>query len=103
MLLDPDDTVARTAWRAAVLAPDAERPALAGPSTQLGRGDRSVQQSLSGALATLGIDAAAALERAHGHPDPLVRVHAIATERIIADPDEGFDSAMFEAERIVVL
>lgn len=104
VLHDPDDSVARTAWRAAaVLAPDAERPALARElATQLGRGDRSVQQSLSRALATLGVDSAAALEDARAHPDPQVRIHAIATERIIDDPDEAFDSAMFEAERIAL-
>ena len=49
MLGDPDDGIARTAWRTAVvLVPEGEKAPLAEDLTrQLGRGDRSVQLSLS--------------------------------------------------------
>ena len=56
MLGDPDDGIARTAWRTAVvLVPEDEKASLAEELTrQLGRGDRSVQLSLSRALIDLG-------------------------------------------------
>lgn len=105
VLRDPDDEVARTAWRAAVaLVPDEQRVALAAQlATQLGRGGRDVQLSLSRALADLGDAATPALTDARAHANPDVRAHAIATERLADDPDEGFDSAIFEAKRIVAL
>jgi HEAT repeat protein len=115
LLRDPDDSVARPAWRAAVLLVPADgRQLLAAKlATQLGRGDRDVQLSLSRALATLEDAAADALAEAaagsgsgesggSGAGALGVRIHAIATARMIDDPDEGFDSAIFEAERIVV-
>ncbi len=79
LLRDPDDEVARSAWRAAVvLAPEEERKALADKlSTQFGRGDRKVQLSLRQALAALGA----------------------AT----ANPDEGLEEAIFEAKKIAAL
>jgi len=105
LLRDPHDEVARSAWRAAViLVPDDGRTALAHAlASQLGRGDRSLQLSLSRALAELGDAAEPALWDARSHANPLVRTHAIATERLLADPDEAFDSAIFEAKRIVAL
>lgn len=105
LLTSPDDEVARTAWRAAViLAPDDSRPALAATlAAQLGRGGREVQLSLSRALATLGAAADQALTDARSQPNPEVRAHALATQRQILDPDEGFDSAIYEAKRIVAL
>ena len=104
-LRDPDDEVARSAWRAAVvLVPDAEKIQLAEElSSQLGRGNRDVQLSLSRAIAVLGDASASALGASANDPRAEVRAHALATERLIADPDEGFDSAMFEARRIVAL
>ena len=56
MLRDPDCEVARTAWRsAAALVPDDARRALAVElAGQLGRGDRSLQRSLSRSLIELG-------------------------------------------------
>lgn len=56
LLSDPDDEVARSAWRAAVvLVPESERLALASMlATQLGRGSREMQLSLSRALVSLG-------------------------------------------------
>jgi HEAT repeat protein len=103
LLRDADDSVARTAWRAAsLLVPADGRGRLAEVlATQLGRGNRDVQLSLSHALIELG-DAAAATLDAAGHRDDLgMRMHAIATARLLDDPDEGFDAAMFEAERII--
>ncbi len=102
LLTDPDDEVARTAWRAAVvLAPDDRRAWVAGVlATQLARGGRDVQLSLSRSLAALGTAAEQALTDARAHPDRNVRAHAIATQRQIIDPDEGFDAALYEARRI---
>jgi len=101
LLRDEHDDVARTAWRAAVmLAPLEERPALAATlATQFARGEREVRSSLTRAFFELGDAAAPALEQARSHPDLEVRVHALATQRIIDDPDEGFESAMWEARR----
>ncbi|MEU9174686.1 HEAT repeat domain-containing protein [Streptomyces sp. NPDC048420] len=36
-------------------------------------------------------------------PDPRVRAHALATERMLRDPDEGFGFAIEEAKRVVAL
>ncbi len=56
LLTDPDDEVARTAWRTAVLlAPEAEAAELAEVLvSQLGRGGRETRLSLSRALIGLG-------------------------------------------------
>lgn len=56
LLTDADDEVARSAWRAAVvLVPEGQEPALATVlATQLGRGGRETQLSLSQALVALG-------------------------------------------------
>ncbi|MEU8383323.1 HEAT repeat domain-containing protein [Streptosporangium sp. NPDC048865] len=105
LLSDPDDEVARSAWRAAVvLVPEGEEAGLAGVlSTQLGRGGRETQLSLSRALAALGEVILPALRAAATHPDPRVRAHAIATERLSRDPDTGFEFAIEEAKRVVAL
>ncbi|MEU4117137.1 HEAT repeat domain-containing protein [Kitasatospora sp. NPDC028055] len=105
LLSDPDEEVARSAWRAAVvLAPEDERPALAvGLATQFGRGGREAQLSLSRALVALGEAAAPVLTAATADPDPRVRAHALATEALRRDPDAGFESAIEEAKRIAVL
>nr|WP_240686743.1 HEAT repeat domain-containing protein [Amycolatopsis suaedae] len=99
LLHDPDDEVARSAWRAAVvLVPDEERATLAADlAAQLGRGDRSVRLSLSRALVALGDVIEPALDAAG--QDPAVRAHADATRRLLRDPDAGFD----EGKRIVAL
>ena len=101
VLRDPDDEVARAAWRAGVvLVPEGEERELARAlALQLGRGDRGVQLSLSRALAALGEAAEEALAVASTHRDEKVRVHADATERVMRDPDESFDAAVFEAQR----
>lgn len=105
LLSDADDEVARTAWRTAVvLVPEGEGPALAAVlATQLGRGGRETQLSLSRALAELGEAAAPALDTAATATEPGVRTHAIATQRLLLDPDAGFESAVEEAKRVVAL
>jgi HEAT repeat protein len=105
LLHDAEDEVARTAWRAAAaLVPAEETAALAETiSTQFGRGDRATQRSLSRALAALGDAATAVIERGKLHRDAGVRTHADATERLIKDPDVGFDVAIAAAQRTVAL
>ncbi|MGY0058824.1 HEAT repeat domain-containing protein [Streptomyces sp. LZ34] len=105
LLSDADDEVARSAWRAAVvLVPEGEEPELAAVlSTQLGRGERETQLSLSRALIALGEVVLPTLRAAMTHPAPRVRAHAIATERLLRDPDAGFEFAIEEAKRVVAL
>ncbi|MFF9473662.1 HEAT repeat domain-containing protein [Streptomyces roseolus] len=104
-LTDPDDDVARAAWRTAVLlVPDGEEAALATAlATQLGRGGQETQLSLSRALIGLGDVILPVLDTAATAPDPLVRAHALATRRILSDPDTGFAYAIEEAKRVVAL
>ncbi|MFD4262872.1 HEAT repeat domain-containing protein [Streptomyces sp. NPDC058534] len=105
LLSDAHDEVARSAWRAAVvLVPEGEEPALAaGLVTQLGRGGRETQLSLSRALVALGEAIVPALRAVTTAADPLVRAHALATERLLRDPDTGFGFAIEEAKRVVAL
>ncbi|MET9669293.1 HEAT repeat domain-containing protein [Streptomyces sp. NPDC006475] len=105
LLTDADDEVARSAWRAAIaLVPEGEGPALAEVlATQLGRGERETQLSLSRAMIALGETAEPALRTAMMDADPHVRQHAIATERLLRNPDAGFEFAIEEAKRIVAL
>ncbi|MBE1593577.1 HEAT repeat domain-containing protein [Nonomuraea angiospora] len=105
LLRDADDEVARSAWRAAVvLVPDGEVPELAAVlSTQLGRGGREMWLSLSRALVALGEVIVPALRAAMTDPDPRVRAHAIATEKLLRDPDAGVAFAIEEAKRVVAL
>ncbi|WP_406340420.1 HEAT repeat domain-containing protein [Streptomyces sp. NBC_00648] len=105
LLSDADDEVARSAWRAAVvLVPEGEESALAAVlATQLGRGERETQLSLSRALVALGEVMVPALRAATTGPDPRVRAHALATQRLLHDPDAGFEFAIEEAKRVVAL
>lgn len=105
LLRDADDEVARSAWRAAVvLVPDGEKERLASElATQLGRGDREVRLSLSRALVALGDAIEPVLRTAAAAEDPAVRAHARATERLLHDPDAGFDLAVDAARRVVAL
>lgn len=105
LLTDADHEVARSAWRAAVvLVPEGEESELARVlATQLGRGDSATQLSLSQALIALGEVIMPTLHTAMTDPDPRVRQHAIATERLLRDPDAGFEFAIEEARRIVAL
>ncbi|MEU1682427.1 HEAT repeat domain-containing protein [Micromonospora zamorensis] len=105
LLTDPDDEVARSAWRAAVvLVPPGEETELAGVlATQLGRGTRDTRLSLSRALVALGAVTMPILRAAMTDLDPHVRAHAIATERLTRDPDAGVEFAIEEAKRVVAL
>ncbi|WP_217422765.1 HEAT repeat domain-containing protein [Streptomyces sp. 8P21H-1] len=105
VLSDADDEVARSAWRTAVvLVPEGGEPTLAAAlATQFGRGGRETQLSLSRALVALGEVIAPALRAATTDTDPRVRAHALATRRLLRDPDAGFDLAIEEAKRVVAL
>jgi HEAT repeat protein len=105
MLRDPDDEVARTAWRVAVLLvpEDAKKDLVDELVPQLGRGDRGVRLSLSRALADLGDVIKPALEKAAESPDPAVAAHARATELLRQNPETAFDAAVEEAKRVVTL
>jgi len=105
VLTDPDDEVARSAWRAAVvLVPEGQEPELADVlATQLGRGGRETQRSLGRALVALGEVVVPVLRAAAADHDPGVRRHAIATEWLLRDPDAAFEPAIEEAKRIVAL
>ncbi|GAA5082313.1 HEAT repeat protein [Thermocatellispora tengchongensis] len=105
LLTDADDEVARSAWRAAVvLVPEGEEPELAGVlATQFGRGELETRLSLSRALIALGEVIMPILRAAMTDSDPRVRQHAIATERLLRDPDAGFEFAIEEAKRVVAL
>ncbi|MFF2745298.1 HEAT repeat domain-containing protein [Kitasatospora sp. NPDC058048] len=105
LLADTDEEVARSAWRAAVvLVPEGgERELAVVLAAQLGRGGRETQLSLSRALIALGEAMLPALDAAAADPDPGVRAHALATERLWRDPDAGFEFAIEEAKRTAVL
>jgi HEAT repeat protein len=104
LLHDPDDDVARSAWRAAViLVPFGQKKALADElAAQLGRGNREVQLSLSLALVALGEESVEPILKkamASGHPG--IVAHASATERLMRDPDSGFQLAVDQVKRIL--
>jgi HEAT repeat protein len=105
LLTDADDEVARTAWRtAANLVPAGSEQWLAETlSTQWARGDRDVRLSLSQAFIMLDAAATPLIERAAASDDEHVRLHALATQRLIDDPDLGFDGAVAEAKRVHTL
>ncbi|KAB1985822.1 HEAT repeat domain-containing protein [Streptomyces triticiradicis] len=105
LLSDSEDEVARSAWRAAVvLVPAGEEAVLAAELvTLLGRGGRETQLSLSQALVALGEVIVPVLLAATTSLDPRVRTHALATQRLLHDPDAGFELAIEEAKRVAVL
>lgn len=105
LLHDPDDEVARTAWRAAVaLVPDGRRAALATDlMRQLGRGDSNTQRSLSRSLVALGDVVLPLLAEAAASGSADVRAHVSATERLLQDPDSDFPAALEEAKRAAIL
>lgn len=91
-LHDPDDEVARTAWRASAgLAPYSEWEALANQLKQeFGRGELDVQRSLARALVELGDAGEAVAHASLVAGSSRVRIHAAATLRLINDPDATF-------------
>jgi HEAT repeat protein len=105
LLQDADDEVARAAWRTATgFVPDGEANGLAEIlATQFNRGGRDVQKSLSRAFAVLGEVALPVVERMKSSRDPGVRQHAIATEWLMQHPEKGYETAIAEAQRIMVL
>ncbi|WP_432181276.1 HEAT repeat domain-containing protein [Streptomyces sp. NBC_00063] len=105
LLSDADAKVARSAWRAAVvLVPEGEEPSLATDlAAQLGRGEQETQLSLSQALVALGEVIVPVLHAATTADDPGVRAHALATQRLLRDPDAGFEVAIEQAKRAVAL
>lgn len=102
LLEDEEDQVARAAWRTAAGAvPEAEATALSERlAGQFGRGDRDLQHSLTRAFAMIGDPATEAAERAaaSGTVEREVRAHALATVRILHDPELDFDEAMQDAQ-----
>lgn len=97
LLRDPDDEVAQAAWRAAVsMVPPGEKMHLAEVlGSQLGRGGREVQLSLSNALVALGeVAAEAAIRKRIASTDRNTQIHALATQKLLADPDAGFQYAV---------
>ena len=78
LLLDPEDSVASTAWRAAsVLVPDGEKDALVKVLiTQLGRGDSDTQFALTRFLCAIGEAIVEPLKQAAGSANEEVRVQA---------------------------
>jgi HEAT repeat protein len=104
---DPDDAVARAAWRASVaLVPDDEGPELARAlARQLGRRNAETRLSLSRALIALGDEVvgpvlSSVAERTRSEQ---VRAHAVETERLLRDPDAASESAVLRARREVAL
>jgi hypothetical protein len=47
----------------------------------------------------LGDAAIPMLQARSSHRDIDIRIHAVATERLIRDPEEGFEAAVAEAKR----
>lgn len=77
-LVDIEDSVASTAWRAAsVLVPEEEKPALVAILvTQLGRGDSDTQFGLTRFLCAIGEAIVGPLTEAAKSPDEEIRVQA---------------------------
>lgn len=90
-LHDPDDEVARAAWRtAAGLVPEEQRSRLAEElASELGRGGLEVMRSLSRAFVELGETATPALEAA-ATGEGIAARHAGATLRLLGDPGSTF-------------
>lgn len=104
-LTDPDDDVARAAWRtaAAVVPAGSERSLADTLATQWGRGDHEVRLSLSRAFAVLGEPAGAVVDQAIGADHERIRRHALDTRQLIDHPDRGVESAVEHAKRIRAL
>lgn len=106
MLDDEDPEVMRTAWYTSVaLVPERQRKWLAEKlATRLGQGDEETQLSLSRALLGLGPELSmCVLENAVRGADKKAREHALATERLLRDPNLGFASSIKAARKQVAL
>ena len=105
LLHDPDDDVARSAWRASVvLVPTDEIDSLAAElAIELGRGDRETRRSLSRALVALDDPVRPFLAAARSSPTDGVREHAVVTEHLLDDPDSDFAAAVDQARRVLSL
>ena len=105
LLHDSDDEVARSAWRAAVaLVPTGSEEALARElARELGRGGQDLQRSLSRALVALGEVSAPPLAAAAATGSIATRAHAMATQRLLEDPESGFIPLLEEAKRAAIL
>ena len=106
MLDDEDGGVVRTAWYTAVaLVPESQCEWLSEKlATQLGNGDDETQLSLSRALVGLGHEIIEPLlAAAIHHSDENVRKHALATERLLKDPNAGFAISLKAARKQVAL
>jgi HEAT repeat protein len=104
LMRDADDEVARSAWRAAVvLVPETQKNELAEElARQMGRGNREMQLSLSSALVSLGESSVEpVLKIAMASEDPGIRAHAEATEKLLRDPDAGFQLAIDQVKKIL--
>ncbi|RFA17154.1 hypothetical protein B7R22_01075 [Subtercola boreus] len=101
LLRDPDDDVARSAWRtAAGLVPAGEEAGLAEElCAQLGRGSPETQRSLGRAFATLGEVALPPLEARSADARSGVRIQAAASAALVRDPEANFDGLLADAER----
>lgn len=102
LLHDPDDEVARVAWRTAVAAapPERETELAAALMQELGRGSHETQLSLSRALVALGDTMRPMLAEALTSTEPHIRAHARATEVLRRNPDA--DVAVDEAIRVAI-
>jgi HEAT repeat protein len=103
LLRDPDDEVAKAAWRAAViLVPEGQQAGLAEElATHFGRGPRETQLSLSRSLIALGEEGVApVLQWALASADPVVAAHAKATEQLLREPDAGSQFAVDQVKRM---
>ncbi|GAB2705987.1 HEAT repeat protein [Microbacterium marinum] len=100
LLTDPEDSVARVAWRTAVrTAPETEKAELARVlATQFARGERETRRSLSEALVALGEYADPVVERALAEGGPYVQAHAAITARMLRDPEATFDAVETESQ-----
>lgn len=101
LLRDPDDDVARAAWRtAAGLVPPGEEGELAEAlCSQLGRGTYDTRRSLSRSIAVLGDAAVGAVDARRDHGRREVRIHAAVTAALLLDPEADVAGLFSEATR----
>ena len=84
----------------ALVDPDGGRGLAERLAIELGRGDENLQLSLARAFVALGDAGELVLEATASDPDGRIRSHVAATQRLIRDPDSGFDLALAMARRV---